>query len=110
MGIGAGVALATVRLNLPIVAGGVATVLLAIALLFLIREEDFVPIPREGRREIEQIHREQRANLESFAGDPEPFSVIRPCLEGCLCLQVASKTQKKKQWKYVRLQPIKLKA
>ena len=50
-GIVAGVALATVRLNLPIVAGGVATTLLAFALLFLIREEAFVPTPREGRRE-----------------------------------------------------------
>ncbi|MDQ6918884.1 MAG: MFS transporter [Candidatus Dormibacteraeota bacterium] len=46
LGIVAGVALATVRLNLPIVAGGLLTLLLGVGLHFLIREDGFVPAPR----------------------------------------------------------------
>jgi MFS transporter, DHA3 family, tetracycline resistance protein len=45
VGIVAGVALATVRLNLPIVAGGMLTLLLGVLLFFLIREDGFFPAP-----------------------------------------------------------------
>ena len=47
-----GVALATVRLNLPIVVGGVLTLVLGVVLFFLMREERFVPAPRHENGDL----------------------------------------------------------
>ncbi len=44
---------------------------------------------------LERIHTDQRALLESFSGDSHPFTVTRPCLEGCLRLQAAERKRKR---------------
>ena len=76
VGIVAAVALATVRLNLPIVAGGLATLLLGVCLLFLIREEGFIPVPRKGRSELALVAAKAVETLTEIRAKPVLLSLL----------------------------------
>lgn len=76
VGIVAAVALATVRLNLPIVAGGLATLLLGVCLLFLIREEGFIPAPRQGRGELALVAAKAVETLTEIRAKPVLLSIL----------------------------------
>jgi DHA3 family tetracycline resistance protein-like MFS transporter len=54
LGIPGGVLLGLVALNLPLLAGGVLTVALGLALILAMPERNFRPSPREGRSSVEQ--------------------------------------------------------
>ena len=53
LGIPAGVLLGLVALNLPLIVGGVLTIALGLALLFIMPERNFRPSPREGRSSLQ---------------------------------------------------------
>ena len=54
VGIPASVLLGLVALNLPLVMGGVLTISLGLALVFMMPERNFRPSPREGRSTLQQ--------------------------------------------------------
>jgi DHA3 family tetracycline resistance protein-like MFS transporter len=76
VGIVAAVALATIRLNLPIVAGGLATLLLGVGLLFLIREETFVPAPRLGRGRLAAVGAKAAETLGEIRSKPVLLRIL----------------------------------
>ena len=63
IGIAGGVGLATLRLNLPIVAGGLLTLLLGIVLFFLVREDGFVAAPQHRDGGLATMAAKARATL-----------------------------------------------
>ena len=75
-GIVAGVALATISLNLPIVVGGLLTLLLGVALFFLMREEKFVPAPRHQRGDLAGMLAKGRETLGVIRAKPVLLSIL----------------------------------
>lgn len=75
-GMVAGVALATVRLNLPIVLGGVLTLLLGVILYFLMREEKFIPAPRHERGDLAGMLAKGRETLAVIRAKPVLLSIL----------------------------------
>ena len=75
-GIVAGVALATVRLNLPIVLGGLLMLLLGVALFFLMREERFTPAPRHANGDLAGMLAKGRETLAMIRAKPILLSIL----------------------------------
>ena len=71
-----GVALATVRLNLPIVVGGLLTLVLGVALYFLMREEKFVPAPRHENGDLAGMVAKGRETLAVIRAKPVLLSIL----------------------------------
>ena len=75
-GVVAGVALATVRLNLPIVLGGLLTLVLGVALFFLIREDKFIPAPRHEHGDLAGMLAKGRETLGVVRAKPVLRSIL----------------------------------
>lgn len=75
-GILAGVALATIHLNLPIVLGGLLTLLLGVVLHFLMREEKFVAAPRDERGDLAGMLAKGRETLAVIRAKPVLLSIL----------------------------------
>jgi MFS transporter, DHA3 family, tetracycline resistance protein len=75
-GIVAGVSLATVQLNLPIVLGGLLTLLLGVALHFLMREEKFVPAPRHENGDLAGMLAKGHETLAVIRAKPVLLSIL----------------------------------
>jgi len=71
-----GVALATVRLNLPIVVGGVLTLVLGVVLFFLMREERFVPAPRHENGDLAGMLAKGGETLAVIRAKPVLLSIL----------------------------------
>ncbi len=76
VGMVAGVALATVRLNLPIVLGGLLTLVLGVALYFLMREEKFVPAARHEKGDLAGMVAKGRETLAVIRAKPVLLSIL----------------------------------
>jgi MFS transporter, DHA3 family, tetracycline resistance protein len=70
------VALATIRLNLPIVVGGLLMLLLAGLLLFLMREAKFVPAPRHRDGTLAGMAARGLATLAEIRAKPVLLSIL----------------------------------
>jgi len=75
-GMVAGVALATVRLNLPIVLGGLLTLMLGVALYFLMREEKFIPAARHENGDLAGMLAKGRETLGVIRAKPVLLSIL----------------------------------
>jgi MFS transporter, DHA3 family, tetracycline resistance protein len=75
-GMVAGVALATVRLNLPIVLGGLLTLTLGVALYFLMREEKFIPAARHENGDLAGMLAKGRETLGVIRAKPVLLSIL----------------------------------
>jgi DHA3 family tetracycline resistance protein-like MFS transporter len=75
-GMVAGVALATVRLNLPIVLGGLLTLTLGVALYFLMREEKFIPAARHENGDLAGMLAKGRETLAVIRAKPVLLSIL----------------------------------
>jgi MFS transporter, DHA3 family, tetracycline resistance protein len=69
-------ALATVRLNLPIVVGALLTLVLSGLLPFLMREEKFVPAPRHPEGALAGMGAKGRATIGEIRAKPVLLSVL----------------------------------
>lgn len=76
VGIGAGVALASVRLNLPVFIGGLLYVLLGIFLLLRMPEHNFRPRPREERTTWQHMGHTLRAGVRIVRGRPVLWTIL----------------------------------
>ena len=76
VGMVAGVALATVRLNLPIVLGGLLTLLLGVALFFLMTEEKFTPARRHVNGDLAGMVAKGRETLAVIRAKPVLLSIL----------------------------------
>ena len=76
IGMVAGVALATVRLNLPVVLGGLLTLVLGVTLYFLMREEKFVPAPRHQNGDLAGMVDKGRETLDVIRAKPVLLSIL----------------------------------
>jgi DHA3 family tetracycline resistance protein-like MFS transporter len=76
VGMVAGVALATVRLNLPIVLGGLLTLVLGAALYFMMREEKFVPAPRHQNGDLAGMVAKAGETLAVIRAKPVLLSIL----------------------------------
>jgi DHA3 family tetracycline resistance protein-like MFS transporter len=76
VGMIAGVALATVRLNLPIVLGGLLTLVLGVALYFLMREEKFIPAARHENGDLAGMFAKGRETLAVIRAKPVLLSIL----------------------------------
>ena len=70
LGVFASALLATVALNLPLLIGGAFAVALGATLVFLMRERNFRPAPREGRAEWAQAKATARGGVRLVRGHP----------------------------------------
>jgi DHA3 family tetracycline resistance protein-like MFS transporter len=71
-----GVALATVRLNLPVVVGGMLTLLLGVALRFLMREEKFGPSRRRENGDLAALAAKGQETLAVIRAKPVLISIL----------------------------------
>jgi MFS transporter, DHA3 family, tetracycline resistance protein len=76
VGMVAGVALATVRLNLPIVLGGLLMLILGVVLYFLMREEEFVPAPRHQNGDLAGMVAKAGETLAVIRAKPVLLSIL----------------------------------
>jgi DHA3 family tetracycline resistance protein-like MFS transporter len=70
LGIPAGVLLGLVALNLPLIVGGVLTIALGLALLFIMPERNFRPSPREGRSSLQHAAATARGGVRIVRSRP----------------------------------------
>lgn len=76
LGIGASVGLATVDLRLPIVLGGVGTILLAGFYALAMPESGFRPLPREERGSFAQLAHTGRRGVQVVRGRPALLAIL----------------------------------
>jgi MFS transporter, DHA3 family, tetracycline resistance protein len=76
VGMVAGVALATVRLNLPIVLGGLLMLILGAVLYFLMREDKFIPAPRHQNGDLAGMVAKAGETLAVIRAKPVLLSIL----------------------------------
>ena len=70
------VLLASLRLNVPVILGGVLTVVLAVFLIFFMPENGFSPIPREERQSWREMGTTFRNGLRVVRGRPVLITIL----------------------------------
>ena len=76
IGIFVGVGLASIRLNLPIVIGGVLLVLLGVYLFFAMTEAGYKAIPREARGSLAGMVAGARSSIAALRGRPLILTIL----------------------------------
>jgi DHA3 family tetracycline resistance protein-like MFS transporter len=80
LGIPAGVLLGLVALNLPLIVGGVLTIALGLALLFIMPERNFRPSPREGRSSLQHAATTARGGVRIVRSRPVLLMLLAAAL------------------------------
>ena len=70
------VALASMHLNIPVVVGGVLTIVLAVFLMFFMPENGFQPVPKEERQSWRQMGDTFRNGLRVVRGRPVLITIL----------------------------------
>jgi DHA3 family tetracycline resistance protein-like MFS transporter len=76
IGISVGVGLASIRLNLPILAGGALLVVLGIYLFFAMTEAGYIAIPRESRGSLAGMAAGARSSIASLRARPLILTIL----------------------------------
>jgi DHA3 family tetracycline resistance protein-like MFS transporter len=76
IGISVGVGLASIRLNLPILAGGALLVVLGIYLFFAMTEAGYIAIPRESRGSLAGMAAGARSSIASLRARPLIVTIL----------------------------------
>ncbi len=70
------VGLASIRLNLPVILGGICTVILAVFLVFFMPENGFQPTPRSERQSWQQMGTTFRNGMRAVRGRPVLITIL----------------------------------